>query len=258
MLNAIVATLVDTVNRIILFIPQLISGFIILAIGWGFASLLRYLAKKAFDLLPVEQLLARVGMDGKRSTGIWSEIVSQVVFWFVFIAFLIPAFDAWQLANVTNLLNQILFYIPSVLAAVIIGFIGYILANVAYNLVKNATGKSQAASLLGNVAKYSLYVFTALVVLNQLQIASNLIQLLLGGFVAMAALAGGLAFGLGGQDTARELLGRLMGRKPGQRSQSMEEREIKRVPVYASQIRFNKKESLNKQEKESAENKEQK
>lgn len=230
--ESVTTTLVNTINNIVLFIPQLVSGFIILVVGWFVALALRYIVKGLFDLLKIDDFLVRMNLK-QSSSRIWSEIASQVVFWFVFLTFLIPAFNAWQLTTVTGLLNQILLYIPNVFAAVVIGFIGYVIANIAYNLVRNAgRGAGQASNLFGQVAKYSLYIFTALVVLNQLQIASNLIQLVVSGLVAMAALAGGLAFGLGGQDAARELLSRLnlgaRGRRLGR---------IDRQPVYASEVR---------------------
>ncbi len=245
-----VATVTDTFNRIILFIPQFIAGLVILVIGWALAVILKYVAKRLFDWIGLDRFLTRVGLEEKTGTHhIWTEIASQVVFWFVFLAFLIPAFNAWQLTNVTALLNQILFYIPNVFAAVVIGFIGYVIANIAYNLVKNAaSGAGTAgASLLGQVAKYALYIFTALVVLNQLQIASNLIQLFVAGLVAMAALAGGLAFGLGGQDVARDMLNRLSGLKAARQIGGQAGRQA----VYASQVRPGKtsKHSQNKEEK---------
>jgi len=51
--------------------------------------------------------------------------------------------------------------------------------------------------------------FCYLAALNQLKVAQNLITILFQGFVVMLAIAGGLAFGLGGKEYARELLERL-------------------------------------------------
>lgn len=250
--ESIVTTVADTINRIILFIPQFVAGLIILVIGWLLALVLKSVAKRLFDWVGLDRFLTRVGLEERAGTRrVWTEIASQVVFWFVFLAFLIPAFNAWQLTNVTALLNQLLLYLPNVFAAVIIGFVGYIIANIAYNLVKNAARgvSAGAANVLGQVAKYAIYVFTALVALNQLQIASNLIQLLVAGFVAMAALAGGLAFGLGGQETARELLSRLVRSRAARQAGEQAARQT----VYASEVRTgkSKKRSQDKEEKKS-------
>jgi hypothetical protein len=67
----------------------------------------------------------------------------------------------------------------------------------------------ETAKTIATVAHWAIIIFVGLVVLNQLGVATDLIRILFIGFVAMLALAGGLAFGLGGKDTAREVLERV-------------------------------------------------
>ena len=57
--------------------------------------------------------------------------------------------------------------------------------------------------------KSVIVFFTILVVLNQLGVAQDIIRILFTGIIGMLALAGGLAFGLGGKDIARDLLSEL-------------------------------------------------
>lgn len=68
-----------------------------------------------------------------------------------------------------------------------------------------------AANFLQTVGKWSVLVFAFMAAHNQLGIAAHLLQILFTGLVAMAAIAGGLAFGLGGRDQASRLLTRLTG-----------------------------------------------
>jgi len=68
---------------------------------------------------------------------------------------------------------------------------------------------AETARTIAVVGRYSVLVFAVLIVLNQLGIASDLIRILFSGIVAMVALAGGLAFGLGGREVAREILEKL-------------------------------------------------
>ena len=75
-------------------------------------------------------------------------------------------------------------------------------------------GSAQAANLpsaafLGGVARWSIWIFALLVALYHLGIAGPLVQTLFTGFVAMIAIAGGLAFGLGGKDAAAKFIERL-------------------------------------------------
>jgi hypothetical protein len=63
--------------------------------------------------------------------------------------------------------------------------------------------------VLANIARYSVVFFTCLIILTQLGVASELVKILFTGIVGMLALSFGLAFGLGGQDEARNILKKL-------------------------------------------------
>jgi uncharacterized membrane protein len=102
-------------------------------------------------------------------------------------------------------LNQFLFYIPNIIVAVIIGFIGIIISNMVAEIVRTSL-RSPSADTLAIIAKSLIIFFVVLVVLNQLGVAQDLIKILFTGIVAMVAIAGGLAFGLGGKDVAEDLL----------------------------------------------------
>ena len=121
---------------------------------------------------------------------------------------LIPTLEVWGLSRATAVLNQFLFYLPNVIVAVIIGFVGILVANLVADLVKHSidTIGSTSAGTLAVLAKGIIMFFTSLVVLNQLGVAQDLIRILFTGIIAMLAIAGGLAFGLGGQELAKQLL----------------------------------------------------
>ena len=91
---------------------------------------------------------------------------------------------------------------------------GLVFANLVFDIVRHASrGLGSASSnLLGTVARYAIVFFTTLVVLNQLGVAADLIRILFTGIVAMLALAGGLAFGLGGQESARKAVAEFLKR----------------------------------------------
>ena len=67
----------------------------------------------------------------------------------------------------------------------------------------------ESGEFLAGVAKWSIIVFSLMAALVQLGIAQSLIQVLFTGFVAMLAIAGGLAFGLGGREHAARVLNKL-------------------------------------------------
>ena len=209
---AIVATSISGVGD---YLPQFLGGLILLLIGLAVASILKEVVLRFLRFLNVEGWLGNVSgwfsqirTDRAARGNVWTNLVSELVRWTVVILFLVPAAEAWGLPRVTELLNQFLLYIPNVFVAAVVGFVGLVLANLVSDIVKHA-GKglgSSSSNLLATVARYALYFFTALVVLNQLGVAADLVRILFTGIIAMLAIAGGLAFGLGGQETARKSL----------------------------------------------------
>ncbi len=200
------------------YFPQFIAGLILLLVGLSVAALLKEAVIRFLAFLKVEEWLGSVSswFNKLRSEKVvkgkvWIGLLSELVRWTVVILFLVPAAEAWGLTKVTDLLNQFLFYVPNVFVAVVIGFIGLVVARLVSEVVRNASHGlgGTSSNLLSTTARYALFFFTALVVLNQLGVAADLVRILFTGIVAMIAVAGGIAFGLGGQESAKKLLSEL-------------------------------------------------
>lgn len=198
----------NSLSQLGTYLPQFIAGLVILAIGLVVASVAHKLITEFFRVVQLEQWLDEAKIAKASDVRVWPKIFSEFVRWSIIILFLVPAAEAWGVPRVTEVLNQILLYIPNVFVAVFIGVVGVAIANIIYDVVRHGAKGigSTSAEALGAVARYSLIFFTALIVLNQLGVAAELIRILFTGIVAMLAIAGGLAFGLGGQDTARDIL----------------------------------------------------
>jgi len=189
-------------------LPTFIGGLIILLVGVIVAGLAKSALKALFRILRVEKWGGKSKLA--KSTGIkaWEGLIGELARWAVLILFLVPALETWGVPGVSDLLNQILAFLPKVFVAAVIGFVGIVIADLAEGVIRQGfkgLGARSAQSMAG-FAHYAILFFTALVVLNQLGVAADLVRILFTGIVAMLALAGGLAFGIGGQDTAREIL----------------------------------------------------
>ena len=211
--------LIDTVNSIIqpfwksfaAFLPDLFGGLLILIIGLVVANLLRGILLTLFGFLKLERLFQMSNAVEKGEVKLWEEVIAEIVRWTVVILFLIPTLQIWGLSEAITVLNQVLFYIPNVIVAVVIGFVGLISSNLLASLVRRTikTLGSTTANTMAVFTKSVVVFFTILVVLNQLGVAQDIIRILFTGIIGMLALAGGLAFGLGGKDLARDLLSEL-------------------------------------------------
>lgn len=197
--------------RFINFLPDFFGGLLILIAGFIFAGILKKLILTVFTFLKIDSLLQKAKLLGRAEVKLWEEIIAEIVKWTVVILFLIPTLEIWGLSRATAVLNQFLFYLPNVIVAVVVGFVGVIIANLAADLVRHsiATAGAASAATIAVAAKSTVLFFTLLIALNQLGVAQDLIRILFTGIVAMLALAGGLAFGLGGKDLAKEILDEL-------------------------------------------------
>ena len=190
------------------FLPIFFTGLIILGVGLLLAKFLKQGLLSIFAFIRLDAVLEKTKLMRRSEVKIWQEVLSEILKWTIVILFLIPTLEVWKLSGVTLVINQFLFYLPNVIIAVVIGFVGLIASNLGYDLIKHSvkTLGATSANTLSVFTKWLIIFFTILVVLNQLGVAQDLVRILFTGIVVMIALAGGLAFGLGGKDIAREIL----------------------------------------------------
>ncbi len=213
--TAVASVVVNAVANFVNFIPSLIGGLIVLTIGLVVAAVVYRVIYGLLKAVQLEKFLTKYGItkiDGREIE--WSDILAELARWSIIIVFLIPALQAWQLDAVNTVLNRVILYIPNVIVAVVLAIVGLVFAKLAYKVTYGASRSLGAhlAHVVALVAQWSLTIFVGFLVLHQLGVAQELLRILFAGIVAMLAIAGGLAFGLGGQGTAKQLLDSLMDR----------------------------------------------
>jgi hypothetical protein len=197
---------------VVSFVPELIVALIIFAIGWVLAALIEKLVESLFKALKVDAALRSAGMEDvvKRAgynlnSGMF---VGALVKWFIIVVFLMASFGVLGLDQVNAFLGQVVNYIPQVIVAVLILMVAVVVAGALQKIVVASAraGHVKSAELLGRVTKWAIWIFAVLTALVTLGIAPGLIQMILTAVFAGAALALGLAFGLGGKDVAARLI----------------------------------------------------
>ncbi len=206
--NVLIATLNESVATIIAFIPRFLSGLIILLIGIIIATVLKQLVKEGLKFVKFETFIKRYGVPESKDAVDWTTILSEITRWFIIIVFLVPTADVWGLGKFAEVLNNLLLFLPNLLISILLLLVGFVISKLVYDLLLASLSSltTDNARVIAVIGRWAILIFASLIVLNQLGIASDLIRIILSGVVAMFALAGGLAFGLGGQDAARELI----------------------------------------------------
>lgn len=211
---AIWTSLTNALALLFTFIPKLVGFLVILLIGWLVASALARAVTFLLRKVGFERIATRIGLERlERQMGLrmdTADLLGKITYWFVFLIFLVPAVDALGLTTVSNLLGQVIGYIPNVFVAILVLFLGTLAATFVADLVRGATASTNIGNpnVFANIARYAILGFVALIALEQLQIAPALIQILFTAIVGAAALAFGLAFGLGGRESAQRFLTR--------------------------------------------------
>ena len=208
LLQSLEIVLATFFRSFVAYLPNFVGGLLVFILGLFLSQVVRRLIVTLSRFFRFKEIIKGISVGKNHDLKVWGDILIEIIGWAVVILFLIPASEVWGLKNVSELLRQILLYIPSVIVAVIVGFIGLLFSNLAYDMVRHGVKSIDASSAksLAALAKYSIIFFTILVVLDQLRVAQDLIRILFTGIVVMISLAGGLAFGLGGKDIAKELL----------------------------------------------------
>jgi len=202
----------DAFSMILSAIPRILGFIIIVAIGWFVSSVLARAVTGLLRAIRFDELAEKSGLADfmkKMSTGTDSAgVVAGLVKWLVRIVVLLVAFDVLGLPAVSDVMRQLLLWLPNLVVAIFVLFIGGIAARTLGNIVRGATAEGGFTNpeTLSNIVRTAVWAFAIVVAINQLGIATNLINTLFTGFVGALAIALGLSFGLGGRDLASRTL----------------------------------------------------
>lgn len=202
----------NVIVKLAQFIPSLLTAILILIIGWIIAGIVARIVNRILRLFKLDKVFAHAKVDellknagSKKDT---VGLVSHIVKWILLLVVFMAAVDTLKLPTVKTFFDQIIAYTPNVIAAIIILLIGALIAAAVDKFIEGSlkAGNVGFGKMLGTTAKYSINIFSIIAALGQLGIATGYMQTFFTGLVAMLAIAGGLAFGLGGQETAREFI----------------------------------------------------
>jgi hypothetical protein len=213
--EALTDSLQDWYVRFLNFLPNFLVAIIILLVGWIIAVSLARLIKSGLAAAKVDEVGDKVGLEqlsartGARLT--ISGAIAWLIKWFILIAVFVAAADILGLQQISEFLNQVLLYIPNVIAAAAILLVGILLARFLGRIVRHAVtaGGFASADLLATITQWAIIVFAVLAALDQLNVAQAFVQTLFTGLIVMLAIAGGLAFGLGGREHASRVLDKI-------------------------------------------------
>ncbi len=213
--DVIMASLQNLWDGFVAFIPALLGALVVFIVGWLVAMALGRIVTRILQAIQIDKIFDQLGiMKAVHKSGLdweFSGFMGWIVKWFLLIAFFLAAADILGLSEVAVFLTAILAYVPNIFVAALILVIAALVSDFLEKLI-NASIKAaefSAPKVVGVMVRWAVWIFAFLAVFNQLGIASTLINTFFMGFIAFLALAGGLAFGFGGQGVAKDWLEKL-------------------------------------------------
>lgn len=209
-MEQILNTLQGTFTRIVDFLPNLLGALVILIVGWIVAYALRRLTDSALESVGFDNLIQRGKVREKmEQAGRFydpSQVVSNIVYWAVLITTFLLAANALGLAAISDLLSNLVSFLPLVLVAVIVVAVAVALAQLAFEaIMASVAPRIGDGEILANVTKWAIIAFGIFAALSQLQIAPAIVNTLFIAVIGAIAIAFAISFGVGNVDLAKEI-----------------------------------------------------
>lgn len=201
-------SLEDAVNKVFSYLPQLLGALVILLIGYLVAKIVSATVRKLLQRVRFDRAMhsSALGNYIARIVESPSRFVSRVTYWLLFLFFVSMAASTLKLTLLDQILNGVYSYIPRVIAAVAIFLVASAISGGTAKFVQRVMGRTATAKLITTIVPIVTLSIATFMILNQLNIAKDIVNILFTAIVASLSLGMALAFGLGGREVAAELL----------------------------------------------------
>lgn len=199
-------------EMIMAFIPKFLASIIIFIIGWIIAKLVQKISNKFFDLIGINKLSARSGIESFLISagfpGNLSWIFSRILFWTILLIFVLPISDILGFTFFANMVNDALAYIPNILLAMAVLLVGSWAAKLLSGMIRGSSIRLgiEYSEALGTIVNIGVLIITFVIALSQLRIDAailgNILLLVVGAF----AIGLAIALGLGARDLVKNIL----------------------------------------------------
>lgn len=200
----------NALDSIVGFLPNLLGALLILLVGFIVAKVVSAIVGK---------LLEKTGMDRKLHESSAHNYVEKVlpgaspsrgiarlVFWLIFVFFLVAAIGALGIDAVTTFMNDVLAYLPNVIVAILIFVVAALIAGAVAGAIARFMGDTPTGKIVGTIVPALVMVIAMFMILEQLQIAPEIVRIAFAATMGALALGLALAFGLGGRGVAERML----------------------------------------------------
>jgi hypothetical protein len=209
MYDSLTDRLEEGILQIVAFLPRLAAALGILMVGLAIAKMVERGTDLALHRIGFDRWMQEGGvteaLERAGTTLDPSSVLAKLVFWTMMLLVILLSANALGITAVSILFAELLAYVPNVIAAVMVLVLGILLGEFIKDLVLASAGGLQGGFNLARAAKAAIILLAMFMALDQLSIAQDIVLVFFIAVVGAAALAAGIAFGLGGREVAAQI-----------------------------------------------------
>jgi hypothetical protein len=185
-------------SNVATFVPKFVVFLIILVVGWLIAKVITKAISAVLTRVGFDKAVERGGIKKalEHSKYDASDILAKIVYYALMLFVLSTAFGVFGNNPISSYLHAVIAYLPLVFVAIIIVVIASAIAAAAKALIENSLSGVSYAKVLGNVVSGLILAFGVIAALDQLHVATNVVNAVL--YAALAALVGVVVVAVGG------------------------------------------------------------
>lgn len=211
-ITTIRTTIVDLIEALISFVPDLIIGLIVLLIGWIIARILSWGVRQVASRIGLDSIVEKSGLTGGlrrvNITQLPSILLSRIIYWIVFLNFLLEALQTMRFGSAIEPLQRFIVSLPNIVAALITLILGLMIAQFIGRTVSGALSGIglEIHDTLGNITRGLIVCMVFIISLQQIGMDVDLLTQIFVSTLTIIIAGIALAFGLGGRSVTRNVL----------------------------------------------------
>jgi hypothetical protein len=201
--------LLESLAQLWEFLPALFGATVVLIAGFLLAKLSQKGAARLLRRVHLNEMLRKGGViqavDRHGAHFNPTRVVANLLFWFVMFTVMLVAANALGLDSLAKVFSELVGYVPSVIAAIIIVILGIVLGDFVGGLIVASTGSLHGGPTLARVGRGGVILLAVFMSLQELGVATDIVTTAFAIIFGAIALALALAFGLGSRELAGEI-----------------------------------------------------
>ena len=198
----------ESLLRLWEYVPALFGAAVVLVAGFLIAKLAQKGVARLLRRAHLNDVLTRGGMPRRDHAGDKvnpTRVIANLVFWFLFFTAMLLAADTLGIDYLGQVFSELVSYVPSVIAALVIVILGIVLGDFVAALISASAGALDGGQVLARVGRGGVILLAVFMSLQELGVATGIVTTAFAIVFGAIALALALSFGLGNRELASEV-----------------------------------------------------